>query len=329
MDALTTRAKVLVAMAAALLLAAAAVGFAFFAKGNADPATAVTDGQVRLDAPGRLLVVADRHLATVAVSDPSGPKRVSSVQCVRAYAAGRTGVCLHQDSPWTYSLRTIDASLDRTGSFRIPGLPNRARVSPSGRMVAWTSFIAGESYTSSGFSTRTGILDTATGVRVDNLESFAIERDGKPYRNVDVNFWGVTFAADDNRFYATLGTGGRRYLVEGDFGARRVRTVATNVECPSLSEDESRIAFKQAIGGNPLQGWRLSVLDLASMRVTNLAETRSIDDQPAWLSGTRIGYTVRDDLGGPSVWSVPSDGTGAPTMLVAGAESPAALAGAR
>ena len=32
---------------------------------------------------------------------------------------------------------------------------------------------------------------------------------GGRYRAVDVNFWGVTFTADDNRFYATMSTGGQ------------------------------------------------------------------------------------------------------------------------
>jgi hypothetical protein len=34
---------------------------------------------------------------------------------------------------------------------------------------------------------------------------------------VDINFWGVTFARAPGRFYATLGTKGHTYLVEGDW----------------------------------------------------------------------------------------------------------------
>jgi hypothetical protein len=323
MDGLSLTSRLLVAAVSALLLVGGAVGYAVSARDHTD---VVRSAALVTISPGpRLLVVTDRHLATVAADDPSGPKTVAALECVRAYAAGGRGVCLHQDTAWSYSLKTLDSSLKEQESFRIGGLPNRARVSASGRMVSWTSFISGESYNKGGFSTRTGILDTATGERATSLESFAIIRDGAPYRAIDVNFWGVTFAADDNRFYATMATDGRRYLVRGDFAARTVRTLTTNVECPSLSPDGKRIAFKRAIGDNPVNGWRISVLDLATMNVTPLAETRSIDDQPAWLDDATVAYTVRDSSGAPSVWSTRADGRGEPRLLVPAAESPAAL----
>jgi len=149
-------------------------------------------------------------------------------------------------------------------------------------------------------------------------------RDGAPYQAADVNFWGVTFA-DDHRFYATMATDGHRYLVEGDLDERQVRTLTENVECPSLSPDGTRIAFKRAIDGDPVRGWRVSVLDLATMAVTSTAEHRSIDDQAAWLDDRTLAYTVRDSSGAPSVWGVPADGTGHPLLLVPDAESPGAL----
>ncbi|GAB3957175.1 hypothetical protein GCM10027614_71900 [Micromonospora vulcania] len=219
----------------------------------------------------------------------------------------------------------LDAELRPTRSLTIPGLPNRARVSASGRMVAWTTFVGGDSYTSSGFSTRTGILDTVSGATVTSLEEFAVRRDGRAYRNADVNFWGVTFAADDNRFYATMSTGGKRYLVRGDVAARTVETMKENVECPSLSPDGTRIAFKEAVGADPTKGWRLSVLDLATMRVTATAETASVDDQAAWLDDATLAYTLRKSDGQPDVWTVRADGPAAPRLLMPGAESPAPL----
>ncbi|WP_412538386.1 hypothetical protein R8Z50_21340 [Longispora sp. K20-0274] len=47
------------------------------------------------------------------------------------------------------------------------------------------------------------------------------------------------------------------------------------VECPSLSADGTRIAFKSAVDGNPMLGRRIAVLRLADGVVTPLAETRS------------------------------------------------------
>jgi hypothetical protein len=67
------------------------------------------------------------------------------------------------------------------------------------------------------------------------------------------------------------------------------------------------------------------VLTLADLSVTQLAATRSIDDQAAWMSDDTVAYTVRDSAGTPSVWSVPADGSGSPRKLRDDAESPATL----
>ncbi|MEU9117037.1 hypothetical protein AB0D04_36110 [Streptomyces sp. NPDC048483] len=326
MTALTQRTRIVLALAATAVLATVAVGYVRLAADRSPAAATTTTGDRVTLAPGpRLLVVSGRRLATVSRDDPSGPPAVAPLECVRVYAAAGTGICVRPDSPWSYHVAVLDRDLHEKRAFRVPGLPNRARVSASGRMVAWTTFVGGDSYTSSGFSTRTGILDTRTGTVAATLEKFTVTREGRPYRAADLNFWGVTFTADDNRFYATMSTAGHRYLVQGDFARRTVRTLKQNVECPSLSPDGTRIAFKEAIGSDPTRGWRLSVLDLTSMRVTPLAETRSVDDQAAWLDNTTVGYTVRDSSGDPDVWSVPADGSGTPRLLVPHAESPAAL----
>jgi Tol biopolymer transport system component len=122
-----------------------------------------------------------------------------------------------------------------------------------------------------------------------------------------------------------MSTAGHRYLVAGDVAAATVRTLADNVECPSLSPDGTRIAFKEAIGGNPLKGWRLSVLDLATRARRPLAETRSVDDQAAWFDNHTVMYALRRTTKASDVWSVPADGTGHAALLIADAESPSAL----
>ncbi|AGZ42053.1 TolB family protein [Actinoplanes friuliensis] len=321
---MTTRLRLLALALAAMVLGGVAVAYTLLA--DRPTAAAPTTGETVTLTPGpRLLAVTDRRLSTVRLGDPSGPRTVSATDCVRAYAAAGTGVCLRPVTTWSYEVAVLDEQLRTVRTVDLPGLPNRARVSASGRMVAWTTFVGGDSYTSSGFSTRTGILDTRTGTTVASLEGFAITRDGRAYRNADVNFWGVTFAADDNRFYATMATAGQRYLVRGDFAARTVETLLTNVECPSLSPDGTRLAFKQAVGGDPAKGWRLSVLDLATLRSTPTAETASVDDQAAWLDGATLAYTLRGSDGTPAIWTVPAAGGGASSLLVPGAESPAPL----
>jgi hypothetical protein len=230
-----------IALLAALVLGTVAGTSVVWSRSHR-PVTPVTAGAgpVRLDAGG-LLLVRDRHLALTDLHHPAARTvRVSPVECVRAYAAAGTGACLHQDTPWTYSLRILDAGLRRRRSFAVPGLPNRLQVSRSGRMVSWTSFVSGDSYAGSTFSTRTGILDTTTGTRIDSLESFTVERGAKPYRRSDLNFWGVTFGPDDRHFFATMATAGHRYLVAGDVVTHRVRVVEFAAGVPPRTSSAPR-----------------------------------------------------------------------------------------
>ncbi|WP_214105511.1 TolB family protein [Acrocarpospora catenulata] len=313
------RRRLLLTIGAAVLLAVVAVGYAVLAPDHRTPASAapVQDGPT-------LQVLSNGLLSTVARADPGGPREVTGVRCDRAYRAGGTVACLTPVGALTATgLVVMDERLAARRTVPLTGFPNRLRVSASGRMVAWTLFIDGHSYAAAGFSTRTGILDTRTGRLVHSLEEFAITLDGRAYRNADVNFWGVTFAADDNRFYATLSTGGRRHLVAGDFRAGKVWTLRAGVECPSLSPDGTRIAYKAAVNGDPGQGWRLAVLDLAAGTTVPLAGTASVDDQPDWLDDRTVVYTVQTGDGTNNVWSVPADGTGGPRLLVPGASSPA------
>ncbi|MEU5266565.1 hypothetical protein [Amycolatopsis sp. NPDC021455] len=323
------RTRILIAVAGVLVLAGAAIAYVGFASARGHDVAAT--GAVSLSPGPRLLfrstADADRgHVATVSTADPAGPRTVSPLSCARVYAAGGSGLCLRQDGDLTtYQLVQLDAQLTVKREIPLVGLPNRARVSASGRMLAWTVFVTGDSYNGGMFSTRAGILDTATGDLAGTLEDYAVTLDGKPYQAADLNFWGVTFTRDDRHFYATMSTAGHRYLVAGDFAAHTVRTLRENVECPSVSPDGTRVAFKSAVDGDPARGWRLSVLDLASSKVTPLAETRSVDDQPAWLDDHTIGYGVPRGPGHADVWSVPADGSGTPRLLVPEAESPAAL----
>ncbi|WP_432972017.1 hypothetical protein [Dactylosporangium sp. CA-233914] len=112
---------------------------------------------------------------------------------------------------------------------------------------------------------------------------------------------------------------GHRYLVRGDLAARTVRTLAENVECPSL------FAFKQAVGGDATKSWRPAVLDLATLRPAMLAETRSVDDQIAWLDERTVMYAPSRGRDHADVWSAPADGSGAATPLIPDAQSPAHL----
>lgn len=314
--------RLLITLTAAVLLGGVAVGYT--ALSGATPEDAAQS--VPTGAGPRLVVLSNGKLSTVSRQNPAGSREITEQRCDRVYAAAGTISCLRPVGALKAGeLAVLDSGLKELRTVPLTGFPNRTRVSASGRMVAWTLFVDGHSYAANGFSTSTGILDTKTGTLVQSLEEFAVE--GMPQRPVDTNYWGVTFTADDNRFYATMSTGGHRYLIEGDFAARRLRplTDQDNVECPSLSPDGTRIAYKAAVNGDPQQGWRVSVLDLATKQITPLAETHSVDDQPAWVDDKTVAYGIQRDDGLNDVWAVPADGTGTPAILVPEASSPAPI----
>jgi hypothetical protein len=267
-------------------------------------------------------VARDAHYAEVAVA-PVGSTRGSptftGLVCERVYFSAGRGLCLiPKQEPLGSAVRArvfgLDFQPDR--SARLDGIASRARVSPSGRYGATTTFVTGHSYRDQGFSTTTSLIDMESGEVLTDLEKFDVTKDGKPFKAIDFNFWGVTFARGDRRFYATLQTAGDLYLVEGDVETRKGRVIGEDVECPSLSPDGKRIAFKQRSGDR----WRLTVLDLASGRRTPLAETRSVDDQVEWLDDRRILYGLEGD-----VWVVPANGRGAPRVYIQDALSPAVV----
>jgi hypothetical protein len=246
-------------------------------------------------------------------------RRIGKLSCERVAFAGGHGICLTQarslPTP-TYEARLFDADQKVTGKISVPGSPSRARVSPDGRYAASTTFVGGDGYTTPGaFSTRTRVYDVAAGKSLGDLEDYKVTLDGKTIDKVDFNFWGVTFTGQGAQFYATLGTGSHHYLIKGDGLTKTATVIRDGVECPSLSPDGTRIGFKARVG-KPFQ-WRFHVLDLKTGKETALQETRSVDDQIAWLDNQRLAYGVDEE-----VMEVPADGSAAPRLMLASATNP-------
>jgi hypothetical protein len=262
------------------------------------------------------------RLALAPLSDGRpGERLLAGEKCERVDLAAARGLCLGTPGPTGFKAKIIDGGLQEIGSVRLAGVPSRTRISPDGRYGGVTSFVTGHSYADVGeFSTAATIIDLQRGEKVADLEKdFTITVDGKPATARDRNFWGITFSRDGDRFYATMATGGKTYLIEASLKRRTGRAIHENVECPSLSPDETRIAYKKAVGQNP-PVWRFHVLDLATGRETPLAEPEPLDDQIEWLDDGHVLYRS-----GESTWTMPADGSGAPKRWLAGADSPAVV----
>jgi hypothetical protein len=266
---------------------------------------------------------------------PDGPRLLTPLRCERVHVSSGTGVCLEarRGAITTYTAHLFDRDFRIRHSHPLAGPPSRARVSPDGRLAAVTVFVTGHSYASTGFVTRTSIIDAGSGqMLIDDLEKIEVERDGKVVKAVDFNFWGVTFTRDGTRYYATLGTGGETLLIEGDVAARRARVLRGDVECPSLSPDNTRIAFKRRQPDGPGRfRWGIVVLELATGRETALiAEQRNVDDQVEWLGNETLLYAMPQEGGGiasaaTDVWGIAADGSGSPQKLMGYAQSPASV----
>jgi Tol biopolymer transport system component len=265
--------------------------------------------------------------------DPAFPQSAqTALMCDRIHFAAGNGICLRVDTststqdplaPPQVLVKLFGSSFQPRHQFTIEGILSRARVSPDGKYAAFTVFVTGHSYDDPNMSTATVLLDTATGASLGNLEEFEVWKDGQQFQAPEFNFWGVTFAQDSNRFYATLRKGNTTYLVQGDVAARKLTVLHENVECPSLSPDGTRIAFKKRAQGM-VHRWQLTVLDLATMQEIKLAEKEGIDDQVEWLDNERILYQ-KADYDPPkwvSVFVLPADGSGKPEVFLQNATSP-------
>lgn len=285
-------------------------------------------------APGMLLHAKLEGTVLVAPIDEPTRARALPLRCDRVYFAAKRGICLVDTRTSVYPPAVaiiFDEHARELARFDLAGMPSRARISPGGRYAAATVFVQGDSYDSPlGMSTRTTIMDLATNTLVGELERFTVAREGRPDREAEFNFWGVTFVGDTGRFFATLGAGSQTFLVAGDVATRSLRIVRAGVECPSLSPDRRRIAYKSRLADGMC---RIHVLDLATMEDRPVAEHRNIDDQIEWRDDATILYGHHEqsidgsgDTAPVNVWSLAiDDATAVPRRFITGGLSPAVV----
>jgi len=270
------------------------------------------------------------HVASVPIDAPDGARLTSGDVCDRLDATVARLSCLRivRGVVPSYTATVSDAAGETAAEWPLPGIPSRTRFSPSGELVAETSFVSGHSYAAVGFSTAT-VISRVDGTSLGNLEEWSLTRDGAAVAAADRNFWGVTFV-DDRTFYATVGMTltGTTWLVRGDIDARSMTMLAENVECPSVSPDGRSIAFKRVTGDDPAgPHWTPAIYDVATGAVRVLPEERGIDDQIEWLDDDTILYGMprAQTRGDSDVWALEVDGSSDPRILIEHAWSPAVV----
>jgi hypothetical protein len=269
------------------------------------------------------------QVAMVSLANPAGPRALVSASCDRIYATASEALCLSSDRgvTTTYQAQVLGTDFTPIRTLPLAGAPSRARLSRDGSLAATTSFTAGDSYERTGFSTRTVITSLDPTKHGGDLEDFTLIQNGKTVKPVDRNIWGVTFAKDDNTFYATVAFGSKTHLVRGDLAGRTLTILHTDAECPSLSPDGTTLVYKKR-SGQPVGKWRLASYDISTGKETFLAETRSVDDQVEWLDNHTVVYGLPrtgSQAATDDVWAVPSDGSGTPHVLIPQAWSPAVV----
>jgi hypothetical protein len=263
------------------------------------------------------------HLAIVGLDAPKGPRVTTGLSCHRISFARNRGLCLHVRRGVfnNYSAIVLDEAFQPTAEIELEGTPSRTRTAADGEVGAVTVFVYGDDYAAD-FSTRTTVIDLASGTQIGELEQFSTWKNGVRIQAVDFNFWGVTFAPDSNTFYAALRPGGVTQMVRGDLARRRMTVLRENVECPSLSPDGRFLVYKKRTGPSP-DSWRLHVLDAETEEESIIpGETRFVDDQVEWLDSEHVLYSVaRRTTAISDVWVVSIRG-GEPTVFLEQADSP-------
>lgn len=268
------------------------------------------------------------NAATVPLSAPGGTRAVSEQACERVYGTAAVVVCLRSNRGLvtTYDAAVLNRDWQQDRAWPVPGIPSRTRISQDGSVIATTVFVSGHSYTQAGFSTATEITvpDGGTG----NLEDFALLVNGERLLASDRNIWGVTFAPGQSEvFYATAASSGRIWLVRGSLKDKTLTAIHDNVECPSISPDGTRIAYKKNIGGPLTAHWNVALLDLATGVETVLSEKRSVDDQIEWLDDQNLLYGLADEdtEGDSNIWKLGTDPASQPSLFIEHAWSPSVV----
>jgi len=266
----------------------------------------------------------------LAIRHGDGSRTLLDRWCLRVHIAAQHGVCLSQQDSFLPQYETTIFRADNPGELvknYASALPSRARVSPGGTFSAVTAFVTGTSYEDvSGEATTIVTIDEIIGTsRTRAIRQFTVEGEHERYQNLSAQYWGLTFA-DDDEFYITGFYGEFPEIMQGSLATMTVEPTGWEGSCPSLSPDAKTLVFKEKRADG---GFDLIAIELATNERWTLNEKRSVDDQVEWLDNDTILYALHPE-GGDSpvqpefdIWMLDIDGGSEPVLFLPNADSPA------
>ena len=262
------------------------------------------------------------RLAIAPLDDLSHPQ-YTPLSCDRVAYDGDRGLCLitNQGAITTYEAVIFDQRFDRLFTIGLVGLPSRARVSHDGRYGATTTFVYGDSYAGTSYSTRTQLYDlrSGQGARRPRAVHHAAQRQGDRQRRSqplgrDVRPVRQQPLLRHREHRRQLLPGAGRHRPPADGGAPRRRGVPV-ASRPTAPASPSRSATSDR--------WAGSSGSCRSSTCRRWSTTRW--PRPAASTTRPSGSTTapcstplpRSTSGTPAddTWAVPADGSGSPSAL--------------
>ena len=138
------------------------------------------------------------NLSLVALDAAGGPRYATKLPCERIYGTEESGLCLQasRDVLTTYRAVSFDRGFGPLHTFNLAGTPSRTRVSRDGRFAGVTVFVTWRFLQHRRVFYSNDSHRPRLGKDPRRLEEFSVIKDDQPFKKVDFNFWGVTFAPD-------------------------------------------------------------------------------------------------------------------------------------
>ena len=244
---------------------------------------------------------------------------VTALRCDRLDLAGGHGICLTARAASSRPTRRSCSTQrpDTAHAAPVPGVPEpHAGLARRPARPRSTIFVGGDSYAPGQFSTRTSIVDVASGEvaradleRLHGRRTTARMIQGRlQLLGRDVHARWRALLRDARHRRAALPHRGRR----GDQRApSSVTTSSARRSRPTARGSPSRRASASRSSGASTSSTSRRA------RRPRCRSTRSVDDQIAWLDNRRLAYGV-----GEEVMEVPADGSAAPRLMLASATNP-------